>query len=422
MAIHPNKTYIGCVMEKNPDISPSGNASDDFDIVVIGGGLTGQAAALALSAKSYKIALVSGPPAAADGRTVALMPESLDFLNSLGMGTLLDQQGAPLIRLRLIDDSGSLFRPPSVLFHAKELGLDAFAINIENSRLDQGLSEKVKEKNNITAISDRFEDSLIESAGRLVKLASGRVLTTRLLIAADGRNSKTRAALKIGTTTNAYDQVAVTAIFEHSRSHEDCSTEFHTRTGPFTLVPLPDRHSSLVWLTKPAQGQSLIEKDETEFSKICEQQTQSILGRMHLAGQRSLVPMARLQVEQINAERAVLIGDAAHAFPPIGAQGLNLGLRDAADLAKCLADQTLSGLNDPGAATLCTAYAHSRKDDISLRLQGVDMLNRSLLSPYLPLDFLRGAGLLALSSVTPLRRFVMQQSIGRAKLPRWMGG
>jgi 2-octaprenyl-6-methoxyphenol hydroxylase len=102
------------------------NHEDNFDIVIIGGGLTGQAAALALSDYPYEIALVCGPAPAADGRTVALMPEALDLLDELGLKPLLDQHGSALTRLRLIDDSGSLFRPPSVLFHARELNLDAY--------------------------------------------------------------------------------------------------------------------------------------------------------------------------------------------------------------------------------------------------------------------------------------------------------
>ena len=407
------------VQNKSDFTDPS--TADSFDLVVIGGGLTGQAAALALADLSLRIALVSPPPPPSDGRTVALMPESLELLDGLGLGPVLQAQGAPLIRLRLIDDSGSLFRPPSALFHARELGLDAFAINIENNRLDKGLQELVATKPAILSLNDRFEDTWLDPDGRAVRLASGRVLKTRLLVAADGRNSKTRNALDIESTLTPYDQVAVTAIFEHSRSHDDCSTEFHTRSGPFTLVPLPDRRSSLVWLTKPAHGQALTAQDNADFSKTCEQQAQSILGKMTLSGPRGLLPMARLKVERVSSERAVLVGDAAHAFPPIGAQGLNLGLRDIADLVKAIR-AGFETADDVGSATVTENYARWRKDDIALRLQGVDMLNRSLLSPYLPLDFLRGAGLLALSSIRPLRRFVMQQSIGRASLPRWLPG
>ena len=388
------------------------NSTDDFDIVIIGGGLTGQVAALTLSDSPYKIALVSGPPASADGRTVALMPEALALLNGLGLAPLLTMQGAPLIRLRLIDDSGSLFRPPSALFHARELGLDAFAVNIENNRLDAGLRDKVITKSNISIIDGRFEATQLQAESRLVRLSSGRVLKTRLLIAADGRTSQTRTALQMQSEWKSYDQVAITAIFEHSRPHEHCSTEFHTRSGPFTLVPLPDQRSSLVWLTKPAHGQELTALDDAHFARICEQQAQSILGKMQVAGKRSMVPMARLQVDDLTTERAVLIGDAAHAFPPIGAQGLNLGLRDTADLAA-----SLKGQIDAGSDAVCRTYARLRSTDIALRSQGVDMLNRSLLSPYLPIDFLRGAGLLALSSIRPLRHFIMQQGIGRPTVP-----
>ena len=379
-----------------------------FPIVVAGGGLVGMAAALALANQDWPVTVISGNAPPPDGRTVALMPQSLDLLGSLGLGDALQRSGAPLETLRLIDDSGSLFRPPSVAFEARELGLDCFAINIENHVLLTALTELVAAHPAITIINDQVIGTTCQNGLRQVILTNHAALETPLLVAADGRRSVIRSALDIAVAHKAYPQVAVTAILQHERAHRFTSTEFHTRHGPFTLVPLPGRSSSLVWLTSPQRAETLSGLDDEAFGRAVEDQAQSMLGKMQLAGQRGKIGMGIDRIDTITAPHCVLMGDAAHAFPPIGAQGLNLGLRDISDLLACLAHS-----QDAGSAEVTHRYQALRHKDISTRTLGVDMLNRSLLSPYLPVDFARGAGLLALASIGPLRQFVMRQGIGR---------
>ena len=377
-------------------------------IVVAGGGLVGMAAALALAQNGWPVVLVSAAAPPPDGRTVALMPQSLALLGSLGLDDTLARYGAPLEILRLIDDSGSLFRPPSVAFEARELGLDCFAINIENHALLKVLSARVADHPAITLIHDQVTGTRHDGGLRHVLLAAHEAIETCLLVAADGRRSAIRTALDIRVAHKAYPQVALTAIMRHERDHRFTSTEFHTRHGPFTLVPLPDRCSSLVWLTSPEKAEILSGLNDHAFGRAVEDQAQSMLGKMELAGPRGKIDMGIDRIDTITAPRCVLMGDAAHAFPPIGAQGLNLGLRDISDLLACL-DHS----HDAGAAEVTQRYQALRHKDISTRTLGVDMLNRSLLSPYLPVDFARGAGLLALASIGPLRQFVMRQGIGR---------
>lgn len=377
-------------------------------IVVAGGGLVGMAAALAVADRGWTVVVVSDTPAKPDGRTVALMPQSLALLGSLDLGETLAQSGAPLEIMRLIDDSGSLFRPPPVAFEARELGLECFAINIQNHVLLKTLSERVAAHPAITSITGQVIGTRMELDLRQVILADGNSLAASLLVAADGRRSAIRAALDIAVVHKDYPQVAVTAIMEHERDHRFTSTEFHTRHGPFTLVPLPGRCSSLVWMTAPDRAENLAGLDDAAFGRAVEDQAQSMLGKMHPAGPRGKIGMGIDRIDTITAPRCVLMGDAAHAFPPIGAQGLNLGLRDIRDLLACLEHRS-----DAGAPEVTQRYQSLRQKDISTRTLGVDMLNRSLLSPYLPVDFARGAGLLALASIGPLRQFVMRQGIGR---------
>jgi 2-octaprenyl-6-methoxyphenol hydroxylase len=214
----------------------------------------------------------------------------------------------------------------------------------------------------------------------------------------------------------------VTAILAHDRDHRDASTEFHTRAGPFTLVPLPGRRSSLVWVTSPAEAQRLSRLDDANLELAIERQAQSMLGRMRLDGPRGLFPLSGLSVERYAGRRIALVGEAAHVLPPIGAQGLNLGFGDVASLRDAAVDARAAG-EDIGSPTALGRYESSRRIDVPLRTTAIDGLNRSLLADFLPADFMRGLGLVALSSIGPLRRALMREGIQpRLGAPRLMRG
>jgi 2-octaprenyl-6-methoxyphenol hydroxylase len=242
-----------------------------------------------------------------------------------------------------------------------------------------------------------------------------------LAVAADGRRSRLRQQARIRTRPWAYPQTALATILAHEREHRDTSTEFHTRSGPFTLVPLQGRRSSLVWVTAPAEAQRLSAQDDAALARAIERQAHSMLGAMRIDGPRGLVPLSGLSVERYFAPRLALVGEAAHVFPPIGAQGLNLGLRDVAALRDAVVDSRTRG-DDPGSDETLRAYQSGRDLDVRLRTAAVDGLNRTLLSDFLPADLLRGAGLLAVSGIGPLRRAVMREgilpSVGAPRLMR----
>jgi len=393
-----------------------------YNIAVVGAGAVGLSAALAFARDGFRTVLIGGLDARRDGRTVALLNGSVRFLEALGAWPLIVREAAPLETMRIVDDTGSLFRPPPASFRAGEIGLDAFGWNVENATLVEKLSEAVKACENLTHVPEFAAGFEASETGATLTLADGGTIKASLVVAADGRNSKLRQIAGIGTETWSYPQSAVTVILAHDRDHRETSTEFHTRHGPFTLVPLPGRRSSLVWVTSKAEAERLSKLDDAALALAIERQAQSHLGAMRIDGPRGLVPMAGLSVNRYWAPRIALVGEAAHVFPPIGAQGLNLGFRDAASLRDAVLDGRNEGW-DPGSEEALSRYQRSRDLDVRLRTAAVDGLNRTLLTGLMPTDFLRGAGLLALSNIGPLRRIVMREGVlPQVGAPRLMQG
>jgi len=385
------------------------------DVLIAGAGLAGLAAALGFARAGFDVVACGASERTGRGRTVALLARSVDFLDSLGLWTQLRGQAAPLRSLRLIDDTGGLFPPRPVEFHAAEIGLDAFGWNIENDRMADALAAEVAHASHIQRVASGVAAYEFDADAVRARIEDGRAIAARLAIGADGRDSKARRAAGLGARLHSYGQSALTAFLAHRLPHGDFSTEFHTRGGPFTLVPLPasataPHRSSLVWVMTDKDARRRAALDDDALANEIERQAQSLLGAMRIEGERGMFPMTRQIVPRIAAARLALIGDAAHVFPPIGAQGLNLGLRDVEAIIAC-AVEARDARQDIGGPDALAAYESSRRADIALKTGVVDGLNRALLVSFAPLDFARGAGLAALSAIGPLRRFVMREGI-----------
>jgi 2-octaprenyl-6-methoxyphenol hydroxylase len=375
-------------------------------VIVAGAGPVGLAAALLLDGLGYQVTVAAPERTAADSRTSALLAGSVALLERIGVWSAAAAAAAPLRSLRIVDATRRLIRAPEVLFHASEIGLEAFGQNIPNNALLAAL-ETAAAARGIARRNAAVEAIAVDPDGVTATLSDGASLSAPLIVAADGRRSAIRAAVGIDTTEWRYDQTALVANFRHTLPHEDTSTEFHTETGPFTVVPLGDNRSSLVWVDRPADTEARVRLAPAALSAEIEERSAAILGAVSIDGPAQVFPLAGMNARRFAAGRAILVGEAAHLFPPIGAQGLNLGYRDVAALGRVLAGP----LPDPGASHVLGAYDRARRGDILTRTAAVDALNRTLLNGFLPVQAARGLGLFLLDRVPALRRAMMRQGV-----------
>jgi 2-octaprenyl-6-methoxyphenol hydroxylase len=385
---------------------------------VVGGGPAGLTAAIALASAGFDVAHVSRA-APVDNRTTALLASSVAALEALGVWDACRPHAAPFTTLRIVDATQRLWRAPEAHFDAHEIGLEAFAWNIENRHLIAALEARAAALPNLHRVT---EDAVaVESSidGVTIRTTGGEIIAAKFAVGADGKNSLCRNAVGIDVQSRAYPQIALTYNVAHSRPHRDISTEFHTEHGPFTTVPLPGDRSSVVCVVSPADADLLQSLSGEPLDRELERRSHSILGKIQADAGHGAFPLVMETARRFAADRIALIGEAAHRFPPIGAQGLNLGLRDAAAIAEIAADYR----DDPGQPDATGRYDRERRADIMSRTIAVDLMNRSLLSGFLPMQGLRGIGLHLLNTVGPLRRTMMREGVmPRAAQPRLMRG
>jgi len=397
------------------------------DILVAGAGAAGLTTAIALAGAGFSVTVAGGLDIRRNGRTVALFEASLRLYRSLGLWERLEPLSMPLRRIRLVDDTGSLFHLPPVELEAAEIGLPAFGANIENAALVEALAAIARQTPGVTLVEGMLGDYATFDDHIEGRLSTGETLSAALLVGADGRGSQVRTYADVSPREWRYRQTAITALLRHEKPNRATSTEFHTRSGPCTLVPMrpfegdADRlnhRSSLVWLMSPEGAERRMALADHELVAEIEEQVHHLHGRMGLVGPRGAFPMSGLSCDRLVAERVALVADAGHFFPPIGAQGLNLGLRDVAQLIDSLEKH---GRLDAGGRLALADYDKRRRGDVATRTLSVDLMNRSLLIHALPVDFMRSAGLAAMAFIGPLRRALMREGVAPpGRLPRMM--
>ncbi len=399
----------------------------EADIAVVGAGPAGIAAALALDGAGARVALVGPKPlpsteASLDTRTAALLDSSISMLKALHAWDALLPHAAPLKAIRIVDGSGGAFTAPDLEFRSSELGLPAFGYNISNPALLEGLYARAEAVVPLLlpATVERVE---IGPDRAMLHLSDGRLLSARLVAGADGRHSVCRKAAGIGVSERETDQAAIATSFAHRRPHDGISIEMHRNRGSITTVPLTEPlASSLIWLGTKDEIAALMRLDADAFAEALASRLEGRLGAIGAVGARAFFPVTPLSADRLTGPRTALIGEAGHILPPIGAQGLNLGFRDGAALADCVAEAMQRG-GDLGAPPVLEAYDRARRLDVLSRTVGIDLLNASLLSAFLPLKAARGIVSHGLNALPALRRLVMRVGmVPPTELPRLMRG
>ena len=383
--------------------------TESTDIIVVGGGLAGLAAAVSLARAGYET-LHLAPTASPDRRTSALMMPSVEFLVSSGLIDSPENVGHPLTAIRIIDATPRLIRAPETLFDAKEAGLDAFGWNFANATLlerfqtaapTSGLTTR-----NAVVTAYRREDGL-----GVLTLTDGSTVAAPLIVGADGKKSLIRTEAGLAAREHKFDESALVCDLELGRSIGGTSIEFHYPHGPFTLVPAGGSRANLVWIDEESVLRETQAGGPDALLAAFRTRSQNLFGSIKLASPSFIFPLSVLSVAEAGRNGTVLVGESAHAFPPIGAQGLNLGLRDVADLVAVLAEANRAA---PDWATHASkAYADRRASDLSRTGTMVDTLFRSLLGEMLPTQALRAGGLWALKLMPSLRRQAFSIGMGQ---------
>jgi len=428
------------------------NIETHCDAFVIGRGPAGLVAALCLA--HYRLNVVcAGPPfspdpSRPDTRTTALLSGSVRLLQRLGAWSECESCGEPLLGIRIIDDTERLIRAPEILFTAAEIGLRQFGFNISNEMLVKSLLDFAHTQSTLTIVdTSAVTDIRPNSDSVLLTTSEHKNFRTQLVVGADGRNSPSRQAARISTKSWTYNQTAVACNLRHSRAHKGISTEFHTANGPFTVVPLPGNASSLVWVDQPSKAQWLMSLSTREIKTEIAKGLHGILGEVLDVGPRSIFPLSGLTAVNFAKNRIALVGEAGHVVPPIGAQGLNLAFRDAAFLSEAIAetypcdDSEFEGhglsMSDPdpkdfvdgtrlkqipahdkdiGDPQILQTYHSHRQHDVRSRAFAIDLLNRSLITDFIPLQTARSIAMHLIGRVPALKHLLMREGLGSGQI------
>ncbi len=400
-----------------------------LDVAVVGGGMVGAAAALALARAGFATALLEAhAPAAWDAhaevdlRVVGLAPSSVMLLDELGVWTSIRAaRASPYTHMHVWDAASGA----AIDFDAASEGRDRLGYIVENSLVQWTLWQALDaaqgsasaagagragasvrrlcpaEVRGFEAREDRIQ----------LELADGETLSASLLVAADGAGSPLRALAGIGTRGRDYAQRAVVAHVATERPHQDTAWQRFLPCGPLALLPLADGRSSIVWSLPEAEAQRVLVLDDQAFLDELGVASDFRLGRIVATTPRAAFPLKLQLAERYQADRFVLLGDAAHAVHPLAGQGVNLGLRDVAELRDTLIDARAAG-RDIGAAHVLRRYARRRRSADTLDALGFDALARIYAWQSPALVAARGIGVRVLDRLAPLKRRLSEHAAG----------
>jgi len=400
---------------------------DRADVIIFGGGLVGLALASALDSSGLSAIVVDPADPAPrtdarfDGRTSAVSSSSMRMLETIGVARHLAEAGCPIWRIAVADGlkPGGLHFDPD---DGEPLGFMHENRNLRaalHARADAGKNVWLLWNSRIASV-DRGDHHVV------VAMEDGRKLSAPLLVAADGRNSKTREAAGINIARWKYDHQAIVSVLRHERPHEHVAYEIFYPTGPFALLPMNDdaggHRSAIVWSVPDEDAAGWLSLNDEDFAAEAEAAMGGFLGRIEMLAPRSSFPLGFHHAAQITGKRLALVGDAAHAIHPIAGQGLNLGFRDVAALAEVLVEGARLGL-DLGDRQLLDRYQRWRSLDALSVAFATDSLTRIYGIPGKTASAVRRLGMGLVGRISPLRNKLMSEARGTSgELPLLLRG
>ncbi len=398
------------------------NTRAEFDIVIAGGGMVGASLALALAGLPLRTLVVEATPPADsaqpsyDDRATAIAESSRRILEGIGCWAALEQGAAPIREVH-VSERGAF---GIARLRAAEHGLSSFGHVVENRALGQALWQRLNSEPQVSVrVPARVTGMAQDEHGVTVEVEGeedgAATVRARLLVAADGARSPTRALAGIGHETRDYHQVAVIANISPAEDHAGTAFERFTSSGPLAVLPLARGRATIVWTLPPERAAAVMALEDAVFLAELQRAFGYRLGVLRKVGRRASYPLSLVQADAWHAGRVVLAGNAAHGIHPVAGQGFNLGLRDAAALAELVARHA----EDPGQAAVLEEYAEWREVDRARTVRDTDSLVQVFTSELSTLRAGRRLGLVGLDLLPPARAMLARRGMGFAgRLPR----
>lgn len=397
--------------------------SFDYDVVIAGGGMVGATLACALGGSALRVALLENTPperlrpgAEIDLRVSAITHASQRILDAVDAWSEITRwRVSPFREMKVWDAIGS----GRIHFDSAALGEPLLGWIVENRVIQYVLLERAQRLPNVTLLCPASAAlAEIRDDGVQLRLEDGRSLRARLLVGADGANSRVRRWAGIATSGWGYAQKAVVATVATEQPHRQTAWQRFLPAGPLAFLPLHDGRCSIVWSTTPSQAGKLLEMDDGHFARALAEGFDRRLGAITAVGPRGAFPLRLQHARRYVGPRVALVGDAAHVVHPLAGQGVNLGLLDAATLAEVLLD-TSSLKGDVGSLKGLRRYERWRKGENLLMLGVLDGFKRLFGSPLAPLRWLRNTGLDLTDAAWPIKNAIARRAMGLAgDLPR----
>jgi 2-octaprenyl-6-methoxyphenol hydroxylase len=406
---------------------------DSIDVLIGGAGFAGLALAIALRqslGESFAVTVVD--PALSqtktDARASAIAAAARRLFETIGVWESVAQAAQPILDMVITDSRlDDAIRPTFLSFGGEIAPGEPFAHMIENGPLVDALAAKARQEGVrlvCSAVKEFASHPPDLAEGNLVrvKLADESVISCKLLVAADGARSRIREQAGIATFGWPYEQSAIVTNVAHERDHLGRAEEHFMPAGPFAILPLKGRRSSLVWTETNKEAERVMALPDDEFHQELERRFGLHLGDIEVVGPRRAFPLGLMVARSFVGERVALVGDAAHVIHPIAGQGLNLGLRDVAALAETIVDAARLGL-DIGSATVLERYQRWRRFDTNVMGVTTDGLNRLFSNRSDVLRLLRDVGLGVVDRLPALKQMFIREAAGLVgEVPKLLRG